>query len=299
MYTDVRPRVIVEFGSNSCKIMQMVPSEAEPRVDYRVPLRLAAQTLPSGDISEEAIRSMIAQIQEVHRLYGKSSDICIFGTEALRKARNKQAIIDRIEKASSYRLKILCAEAEAEAAFRGIQSGLQLTGKVLCFDIGGASTEIIKGNAKGILKSASFPLGAVTLSRRYHRHEPIHLCEYQHLKDTISRQLKLKSPKYKPSLIGTGGSITTCAMVALGLPVAEENKVNAFRLRASELLRQIQTYRALKNSKIAKIPGMDPARADIILAACLIMQKLMEIYGQHEIITSSRGVRHGLAIGDF
>jgi exopolyphosphatase/guanosine-5'-triphosphate,3'-diphosphate pyrophosphatase len=272
--------------------MQMVSSEAQARVDYRFPLRLAAELEPSGDISESAIHSIIAQIREVHRLYGESSEIHIFGTQALRQARNREAIIDKIRDETAYILKILSAEEEAQAAFRGIQDGLKPQGKVLCFDIGGASTEIMIGSDKGLMKSFSFPLGAVSLSRLI-KHEPISLCEYYLLQDEISRQLKFKSPKIT-SLIGTGGSIVTCAMVALGLPQIDESKVNSFRLRRSEVLRQVQTYRAMKSQEIAKIPGMDPARADIILPACMIMQRLMEICGQEEIITSSRGVRHGL-----
>lgn len=292
MLKNARSQVIMEFGSNSLKIMQTVSPKAPALADYRVPLRLAAQILPSGDLAEQAIKSMISQIQKLHREYGASSDIRIFGTQALRQAQNREAIVARIKQETTYELNILSVQEEAEAAFKGMKSGLTLKGKVLCFDVGGASTELIIGNGKGILKSLSFPLGAVNLSPLI-KHEPISLCEYYLLQDEIQRQLKFKSPKIT-SLIGTGGSIVTCAMVALGLPLADENQVNSFRLRASELLRQVQTYRALKSQDIAKIPGMDPTRADIILPACMIMQRIMDICGQDEIITSSRGVRHGL-----
>ncbi|MCB5271611.1 MAG: hypothetical protein LHW56_07180 [Candidatus Cloacimonetes bacterium] len=292
MLKKARLQVIMEFGSNSLKIMQSASPRAQALVDYRVPLRLAAQILPSGDLSEQAIQSIISQIQKLHREYGESSDLRLFGTQALRSARNREAIIERIKRETSYQLHILSVQEEAEAAFKGVKSGLKLRGKVLCFDLGGASTELIIGSGAGILKSLSFPLGAVNLSRLV-KHEPIGLCEYHLLQDEIQRQLKFKSPKFT-SLIGTGGAIVTCAMVALGLPQMDENKVNSFRLRASELMRQVQTYRALKSSDIAKIPGMDPSRADIILPACMLMQRLMEICGQEEIITSTKGVRHGL-----
>lgn len=294
MHPDARPQVIVEFGSNSVKIMQIVSSEAQPRTDYRFPLRLAAELEPTGNLSERAISSMIARIQEVHRQYSQSSDIRVFGTQALRQAQNREAILDRIKQETAYELKILSVVEEAEAAFRGIQSGMKLKGKILCFDIGGASTEIIIADDKGILKSQSFPIGAVRLSRRFYKHEPIRICEYNYMNAYISQQLKLKSFKRSISLIGTGGSIITCTMVALRLPQIDEDKVNSFRLRRSELTRQIQTYRALKSQDIAKIPGMDPARADIILPACMIMKRLMEIFGAEEITVSSRGVRHGL-----
>lgn len=294
MLKKARPQVIVEFGSNSLKVMQIVRPKAQALVDYRVPLRLAAQILPSGVLSEPGIQSMISQIHKLHREYSEGSDLRLYGTQALRSARNRQAIVERIKQETSYQLNILSVQEEAEAAFKGIKSGLKFKGKVLCFDIGGASTEIIIGSGKGILNSFSFPLGAVNLSRHWIRHEPISLCEFHLLQDEIHRQLRFKSPKIT-SLIGTGGSIVTSAMVALGLPQAEASKVNSFRLRSSELMRQVQTYRALKSQDIAKIPGMDPDRADIILPACMIMQRLLEICGQEEIITSSRGVRHGLA----
>lgn len=294
MQEDLRPKLIVEFGSNSLKIMQILQTEEEPRLDYREPLRLAAHILPSGEIAEPAIQQMIFQLQKLHHLYGENSEIRVFGTQALRQASNRLQIVRRIKKETAFDLNILSPAQEAQAAFRGIQSGMQLLGRVLCFDIGGGSTEIMNGSDQGLLKSLSFPLGAVSLSREFHKHDPIRICEYNYMNAEISRLLKLKAPRTKVALIGTGGSAVTCAMVALGLPQIEESKVNSFRLRDSELMRQIQTYRAMKIPDIAKIPGMDPARADIILAACLIMQRLMEIYGQEEIIVSSRGVRHGL-----
>ena len=107
MLKKARLQVIMEFGSNSLKIMQTASPRAQALVDYRVPLRLAAQILPSGDLSEHAIKSMISQIQKLHREYGESSDIRIFGTQALRQARNRDAIVERIKKESSYQLKIL------------------------------------------------------------------------------------------------------------------------------------------------------------------------------------------------
>ncbi|MCB5252939.1 MAG: hypothetical protein RBR69_03475 [Candidatus Cloacimonadaceae bacterium] len=294
MYSDKRPKVIVEFGSNSVKIMQIHSLKAQPQKDFRVPLRLAAELQPSGNLSEHAISSMIAQIQEVHRQYSQSSDIRIFGTQALRQAQNRQDIVKRIKQETSYPLHILSIQEEAEAAFRGIQSGMKLQGKVLCFDIGGASTEIVIASEKGSPKSQSFPIGAVNLSRNFYKHQPIRICEYNFMTAYISEQLRLKPFKRSISLIGTGGSVVTCAKVALGLPQIQEDKVNCFRLRKSELMRQIQTYRAMKSQDIAKIPGMDPARADVILPACMIMYRLMDIFGQEEIIVSSRGVRHGL-----
>lgn len=299
MPTDARPQVILEFGSNSVKILQIVSLAKDALMDYRRPLRLAAEILPSGDLSEKAIQSLISQIQEVHQLYSASSDLRIFGTQALRSARNRHAIVEKVRQETAYELKILSVQEEAEAAFRGIQSGLKLPGRVICFDIGGASTEVISGNVTRILKTHSFPIGAVSLSRNSINHDPISVCEYHQMNSEISRQLKLKSPKTKVKLIGTGGSIVTCAMVALALAPEKQQKANGYRLRSSELMRQIQTYRAMTSQDIAKISGMDPSRADIILPACMIMQRLMEIYGQEEIITSGRGVRHGLVDWEF
>jgi exopolyphosphatase / guanosine-5'-triphosphate,3'-diphosphate pyrophosphatase len=286
--------VVMEFGSNSCKIMQIGKGETKPYQDYRLPLRLAAEKMTSGELSETAIEQILHTIREVQTSFAESSDMIVVGTEALRRASNRRDIMDRIRNSTGLELKILSSKEEGEAAFRGIHSGLDLEGRAVCFDIGGASTEIVIGSNGVIEKNLSFPLGAVTLTQRFRRHDPLSNCEFFGIEEEISRTLLLK-PRQGISLVGTGGSILTCAMVALGLRDWEEDKVNGYPLARSELYRQIQTYRALDSETITKIPGMDPTRADIILPAAMIMLKLMDIYQQRYILASSRGVRHGLA----
>jgi len=285
--------VVMEFGSNSCKIMQQKKGATKPDRDYRLPLRLAAEQGASGELSETAIEQILHTIRGVQTAFAKSPHIVVVGTEALRRASNQRNIIKRIRDSTGLELKILSSIEEGEAAFRGIQSGLDLEGRAVCFDIGGASTEIVIGANGVIEKNLSFNLGAVTLTQSFRRHDPLSNCEFFGIEDEISRTLLLK-PTQGITLVGTGGSILTCAMVAMGLRDWDEDKVNGYSLARSELYRQIQTYRALNSETISKIPGMDPTRADIILPAAMIMLKLMDIYQQRYILASSRGVRHGL-----
>jgi exopolyphosphatase/guanosine-5'-triphosphate,3'-diphosphate pyrophosphatase len=83
-------------------------------------------------------------------------------------------------------------------------------------------------------------------------------------------------------------------MVALSNKKVQTDDINGFRLFRSELIRQLESFRNKRVSAIAKVPGMDPARADIIIPAILIMIKILDKTGQPYLIATDRGVRHGI-----
>ncbi len=294
MDTNSQYQVLIEFGSNSCKIMQWAKDESTSLQDYRIPLRLAAEIDTNGKLSSQAIKRILQTIKTVQGENPQDVRIIIFGTEALRRIKNQKELSQRIQETSGLKLRVLSSREEGEAAYRAIQSGLQLKGKLVCFDLGGASTEIITGRAEQIQKIYSFPWGAVNLTREFRSHDPISACEYFAIKSTIEKTIK-PYPLKNATLAGTGGSIISYAMVALKLKEYAADKVNGYRLSHSEVFRQVQRYRALTWREIKQIRGMDPARADIILPAGMIMLQLMDLFQQQTIVVSSRGVRHGIA----
>lgn len=294
-------KVLIEFGSNTAKVLSANMSEGKEGCFYRLPLRLASQINGKEMMTAAGIKAILKTIDDVKKRFPETDDIILIATEALRRARNSDEIKKLISEQFGLKLRILTWEEEAEAAYRGVIGTKGVTGFINCFDIGGSSTEIIKGNNEKILYSKSFPLGAVNLSQRFIRKQPPTQCMYLGLQMELERELAWNNP-FAKKLVGTGGAVYTCAMVALmneGKNEAEALKeIDGYEMRRSEILRQERTYRALTLDQIRLIPGMDPSRVDIMLAAVMIISRIMDSTKSSNLIVSNRGVRHGIMFAE-
>ncbi len=285
--------LLLEFGSNTCKVMHWDSRNAKPLADYRLPLRLGAELSKRDELSENGINSMISAIRDVQNRFTDKHKLMVVGTLALRKATNSKQIIQKIKDECGVKIKILDPQEEAIAAFKGAQASIKPLRNNIYFDIGGGSTEIILANDQRIFYIQSYDIGALSLRQKFGCKTPISNCSYYHTQNEIQSILK---PLIKPvfGMVGIGGSVVTCAMVDLRISHPYEELINGHELRRSAILGQIQRYRALPIEKIAKIPGMDPARADIILPAAMIILQIMDMYKRTSFIVSTKGVRHGL-----
>jgi exopolyphosphatase/guanosine-5'-triphosphate,3'-diphosphate pyrophosphatase len=70
-------------------------------------------------------------------------------------------------------------------------------------------------------------------------------------------------------------------------------------LDRAEIDRQIELYRSRDVDGRREIVGLQPKRADVILAGACIVRTVMEILGQNALTVSDRGLRHGLLSDRF
>src|SRR5262245_23611078 len=90
-------------------------------------------------------------------------EIVAVGTSALRDARNSTEVRARLSARLGCEIRVISGAAEAAYSFLAVQRGLSLTGELLAIDIGGGSTEFIRGNAKGLSRAISIDVGSVRL----------------------------------------------------------------------------------------------------------------------------------------
>lgn len=286
--------MIIEFGSNACKVMQC--NDNSIFLDYRIPLRLISHLDEQGKLSETAIQSILSIVLDIRNRFPDMQRIILIGTEALRRAQNAGEIQKLILEQSSLDLQILSEEEEAIAAFKGISSAIKPKGKVLAFDIGGASTELIYGLDGKIQSIKSLPFGAVSLNSQFRNRDPYTNCAFNELEQYLEKSVKLQ-PGKDFQLIGTGGSISTMAAVSQGTKSFDAISLNGTILSRGEIFRQVLLYRSLSVPQICEIPGMDPARADLMLPASLLVAQLIHKAKAEKLIVSTRGVRHGIICG--
>lgn len=228
------------------------------------------------------------------------SEIVAVGTSALRDARNAAAFRDRLRRELGLEVRVLSAEEEAACSYLAVQRGLGLeAGEVLVVDIGGGSTEFIWGKGGKLHRWASLDLGSVRLTERYLPSDPVTEDECKRLAAVIDRELDalLRDWGARPAfsvLVGIAGTFTCMAAVEKGLTVYSHSEVHGSRLGCGDVRRQVRLYQALPVAERRKIPGLEPGRADVILAGAILIARIMALFGLEEALVSDQGIRYGL-----
>jgi exopolyphosphatase/guanosine-5'-triphosphate,3'-diphosphate pyrophosphatase len=96
-----------------------------------------------------------------------------------------------------------------------------------------------------------------------------------------------------------GGAVTNITAVMLGLSEYVPDKFQGSVIDRAEIDRQIELYRTLPPEERRKIAGLQPKRAEVILAGACIVGTIMEKLAKSSLSVSDRGLRHGLLIDRF
>jgi exopolyphosphatase / guanosine-5'-triphosphate,3'-diphosphate pyrophosphatase len=227
-------------------------------------------------------------------------EIAAVGTSALRDARNAEIFKARLRRELGLELRILSGEEEAHYCYLAVRHGLRLeTRDILVADVGGGSTELIWGRGGKLSRSASLDIGSVRLTERFQLSDPVRQEEVARLVTAIDEELKLsltswRSEKPSPAIVGIAGTFTTLAAIEKRLKRYSHSEVHGSRLSRAEVQRQISLFKAKTVAERMEIPGLEPKRADVILAGALLIDRVMAFFAAEQVIVSDQGVRYGL-----
>jgi exopolyphosphatase/guanosine-5'-triphosphate,3'-diphosphate pyrophosphatase len=228
--------------------------------------------------------------------------VAVVGTSAMRDAQGGQVMRECVRSLFGVEVRVLSGEEEARLAFRGAMGGLAIDARKDCavFDIGGGSTEVVIGHVEeGVPRigfAASYNLGSVRLSERHVTHDPP--TETERVAVTqAARDAFMNVPPLPDSSppVGIAGTMTTLAAVALRLENYDGARVHGHMLPIAELRGVVHRLAALNLEKRKQVPGMEPKRADVIVAGGLLALALLDHWAARAVRVSDRGVRWGLA----
>ena len=222
-------------------------------------------------------------------------------TSAVRDAANKQEFLNRVRSEAGFEVEILSGDEEARLTMLGIHSGLpaDIT-DVLALDIGGGSTEFILALQGQPPVVRSIDIGVVRLSERLLHHDPPSRQEIAEARAWIQREttvvLAAMPQRTGLTFVGTAGTITSLAAMALQLPAYDAARIHNYRL-ALNTITDLEKH-LLSRSKAARIgmPGLERNREDVIAAGAIILRTVMDILGERECLVSDRGLREGVLI---
>ncbi len=290
----------IDVGSNSVKLL--VGAVKAGRV--REIARRSAVTRLGGGLDGTGLLSRAAQDRtiEVLRSYRKDCEklgaerIVAAGTEALRVARNGRKFAERCFAKAGLRLRILNGREEARLAFLGATAGRR-EARIAAIDIGGGSTEIMVGSPGKLAMAASLPLGAVRLTELHSRSDPPTLAErLSMLKAVNEGLLKLQAglrdaAARAGTFLGIGG---TCVNVARMVRPAGSPEGRVVPLEKLETI--LERLAELPLARRKRVPGIDPDRADIIVAGARIMAESLRALEFGSFTATVHGLRRGLLL---
>ncbi|HEX6764277.1 MAG TPA: Ppx/GppA phosphatase family protein [Polyangiaceae bacterium] len=224
--------------------------------------------------------------------------LSIVGTSAMRDASGGPELADRAEELLGVRPLVISGQREAELTFRGTLSGLGLEGPVAVFDVGGGSTEIVVGTASdgNIASATSLDIGSVRLFERHVKSDPPSPSELDAVRTAVDRVL-FAEPTIPgaATLVGVAGTVTTLAAIASAIDPYDASRIHGARLALETIRALAERLARLSLADRKKLPGLDPRRADVIVAGSLLVERFVTWSRKPEIVVSNRGVRWGLA----
>ena len=222
--------------------------------------------------------------------------IDVVGTSAMRDAKGGDEIQKRVKEAFGVDARVISGDEEARVSFLGATSGLGLRdGEVSVFDVGGGSTEVIVGAPPDEVRWArSFDVGSVRLTERHVRSDPPAASEIQAVL-ADARAVFRAVPRVDGVPIGVAGTMTTLVAVALEMEPYDGARVHGMTLATNELRGVVDRLAKTPLDERKKIRGLEPKRADVIVAGGLVALALLDRWQATGVRISDRGVRYGIA----
>jgi exopolyphosphatase/guanosine-5'-triphosphate,3'-diphosphate pyrophosphatase len=291
----------IDVGTNSIllTIADVGADGAITVVDDRCRIeRLGRGVDKTGALDEAAIARGLEAMKEYAgaiRAAG-ATRVAAVGTQALREARNGGAFLEPARELLGVGVEVIGGRREAELAFGAVLKSFPeyRTGPLVVMDVGGGSTELIVGADGAIVSLVSVPIGSVRMAERHVHHDPPTEEDAVALVAGIDAAL---APHALPSgvpLVGTAGTATTIAAVAVGLEPYDPDRVQGMRVARADVDAQLRRYLAVDTAARGKIRGLDPKRADVIHAGCAIVARVMARMEAETLVVSDRGIRFGL-----
>ena len=251
---------------------------------------------PEGE--ERSLKVLQRYLERCKRL--NVEEIIAVGTSALRDARNSAEVRARFKEQLGLDVRVISGDEEAAYSFLAVQQGLPLNrSELLVVDVGGGSTEFIRGNAAGVVEAISINVGSVRLTEQFLHSDPVQTEECEKMVVAIEKELtRLPDQWLKDSsiltLVGIAGTFTTLSAVEKKLVCYTHGEVHGSRLTLIEVRRQVALFQGKTITERKAIPGLEPKRADVILAGACLIERIMTLFHSERVIVSDQGVRYGL-----
>jgi exopolyphosphatase / guanosine-5'-triphosphate,3'-diphosphate pyrophosphatase len=297
---------VIDAGTNSIKFHiaeHDVRGAWRTVVDRAEMTRLGEGLAPHGAILDAALErtaTAIAGMVDEARRHGVRA-IAAVGTAGLRIASNGSEVVAAIEARTGVHIEVISGEEEGRLAYVAARAGLRLgAGSLVVFDTGGGSSQFTFGHDASVDERFSVDVGAVRYTERFGLDRAVSPDVLREALAAISADLsRIEGRPVPDALVAMGGAVTNITAVMHRLATYDAAVVQGSVVDRAEIDRQIELYRSRDADARRSIVGLQPKRAEVILAGACIVRTVMDMLGKPSFTVSDRGLRHGVLAERF
>jgi exopolyphosphatase/guanosine-5'-triphosphate,3'-diphosphate pyrophosphatase len=295
----------VDIGTNSVHLV--VARVSENRIEVvereREMVRLGSSATDMKHLTPAAMKrgiDTLARFRQVAAIHGAS--MRAVATSAVREAENRATFIERAREVG-VDIEVISGFEEARLIFLGVLQAVPVYDRqVVVCDIGGGSTELVVGTRGDILTARSLKLGSIRLSRRYFAAAKLSANAVDRCRRDIRAVLTPAVREIRRAgfdvAVGSSGTIgAVCAMAAARQDGVVPRTLNNFTVSRDDIDGVVKRLvKAPTVKERARTPGLDPRRADIILAGALILEQVVHEIGAEALTFSDFALREGVLL---
>jgi exopolyphosphatase / guanosine-5'-triphosphate,3'-diphosphate pyrophosphatase len=295
---------VADVGTNSTRLLVAdIVDGALHEVERRLAITRLGQDVDASGVLAECARERVLRCLEGYAERGRAlgaERMLAVATSAVRDAGDGEAFLQEVE-ATGFAARLLSGAEEAEATFRGVVSARADAGAgVLVVDVGGGSTELVLGGPDGgVGWSCSLDVGCVRVTERFLGEGPVSACDLDVLVGHLRRLLAAVPDEVEDSVrvgVAVAGTATTAAVLDLGLPDEDVERVHGHVLARRRLLALQQRLAAMTVAERTAIPGMPAGRASVIVGGLVVLGAVLDRLGLADVEVSERDLLHGAAL---
>lgn len=295
----------IDIGSNSIRqIVADVSADGVIQVvdEMKAAPRLAAGLTETGRLADTSIAGALEALDRMATLARQAGAerIDAVATSAVREAKNASDFIAQIHRATGLKVRVLSGDEEARLSVRSAVAHFDMgVGKTVVVDIGGGSLELAM-TAEGIIERlASLPFGAIRLTEQFFS-DGISAKAVARLRRSVCEGIKTALPRRDwrgAQIIGSGGTFTNLAGMYLSRQgILTARSVHAAHIPRADLKHILDVLSEMSADERREFPGLNPGRADIIVAGLAVAAEVLRRLEAREIVVSRYGIREGLLL---
>jgi len=296
----------IDCGTNSIRLLISdldLPTMTLTDLDRRMTIvRLGQDVDRTGRLAPEALERTFAACDEYAAVLAEfgSPPLRFVATSASRDASNRDEFVNGVYERLGVEPEVVSGAQEAALSFTGAVRGLGARagdGPYLVVDIGGGSTEFVRGiTAPEAAKSVD--VGCVRMTERHLRSDPPTAAEISAAQFDIEAAIDLAATEVDLSnigtLIGVAGTVTTVSAINLGLPEYDSAAIHGSVIPADAVRSISADLLSMTHAERAAIPVMHPGRVDVIGAGALILRCIVDRVGASEVVVSETDILDGI-----
>jgi exopolyphosphatase/guanosine-5'-triphosphate,3'-diphosphate pyrophosphatase len=294
----------IDIGTNSirCIVVEVAPTgKFKILDDEKATVRLGEGLYRTGELAPASWQRAIEALSRMKKVVDgyRVRAIEAVATSAVRQAANGREFVDLVAREVGLMVEVISGEEEAELAVLSARHNFDMEGiPHAMVDIGGGSVEIITAFGGHVEELVSLPLGAVVLTERFLKSDPVTAEEEERLRKLIRTTLNERFEDGFPAhcLLGSGGTMNAIASMIMAMGKEAYQSVHGYDILRSQVVHLLAMLLRKDLKERRSVPGLNADRSDIIIAGVMVVDELMRFFGANILKINERGIREGLIL---